>query len=293
MTIIDGKQTALDIQAEIAEEVKKMLAEGKKQPHLAAILVGNDAPSETYVNGKMKACARSGFESSLFHFEEDISQEDLLKQIEEINQNEAIDGLIVQLPLPKHIQVKKVIETISPQKDVDGLHPANVGRTAKGWPSFISATPLGITKLLERYQIPTEGKHCVIIGRSQLVGSPLSMLMSQNTPIGNATVTGCHSRTQNLVDFTRSADILVVAIGKAHFVTADMVKEGAVVIDVGTNRVDDPSKKRGYRLAGDVDFEAVKEKASFITPVPGGVGPMTVTGLLYNTLLSAQKAIYS
>lgn len=293
MTIIDGKQTALDIQAEIAQEVEEMLAQGQKRPHLAAILVGSNAPSETYVKAKMKACERVGFKSSLFRSEESISEEALLQKVEEINQNEDIDGLIVQLPLPKHIDVNKVVESISPRKDVDGLHPANVGRTAKGWPSFISATPLGITKLLERYEIPTEGKHCVIIGRSQLVGSPMSMLMSQNAPIGNSTVTICHSRTKPIEDYTLQADILIVAIGRANFVKADMVKEGAVVIDVGTNRVDDPSKKRGYRLAGDVDFETVKEKASYISPVPGGVGPMTVTGLLLNTLLSAKKVIYS
>ncbi len=293
MILIDGKQTALDLQAGIAQEVQQMKAGGKKAPHLAAILVGNHAPSLTYVNHKVRACERVGFESSLFHYvNTDMTEAELLAKVEEINQNPEIDGLIVQLPLPEHINAIKVVEHLAPEKDVDGLHPINIGRLTKGLPAYISATPFGITKLLERYEIETQGKHCVILGRSQLVGTPVSILMSRSTPIGNATVTICHSRTQNIAEFTRQADILIVAIGRAHFVSADMVKEGAVVIDVGTNRVDDPSKKRGYRLTGDVDFEAVQEKASYLTPVPGGVGPMTITGLLINTLMAAQKKIY-
>ena len=292
MQLIDGKQTALNIQAEMAEEVKKIKAAGQKVPHLAAILVGNDAPSETYVNHKVRACERIGFESSLFKFDT-ITEQELIEKIEEINQNSDIDGLIVQLPLPEDIDPIKIVEHISPKKDVDGLHPINVGRMVKGLPAFISATPLGITMLLEKYQIETSGKHCVVIGRSQLVGSPMSNLMARNHPIGNSTVTVCHSRTKNIKEITLQADILIVAIGRAHFVSKDMVKEGAIVIDVGTNRVEDATKKRGYRLTGDVDFEAVKEIAGAISPVPGGVGPMTITGLLYNTLLSAQKKIYS
>ena len=292
MQLIDGKQTALSIQEEMAEEVKKIKAAGEKTPHLAAILVGNDAPSETYVNHKVRACERIGFESSLFKFDT-ITEQELIEQIEQINQNPAIDGLIVQLPLPDDIDPIKIVEHISPKKDVDGLHPINVGRMVKGLPAFISATPLGITMLLERYQIETSGKHCVVIGRSQLVGSPMSNLMARNHPIGNSTVTICHSRTKNIKEITLQADILIVAIGRAHFVSKDMVKEGAIVIDVGTNRVEDATKKRGYRLTGDVDFEAVKDIAGAISPVPGGVGPMTITGLLYNTLLSAQKKIYS
>lgn len=292
MQIIDGKQTALDIQEEIALEVANMKFAGQKVPHLAAILVGNDAPSETYVNHKVIACQRVGFDSSLFKYDA-ISEAGLLEKIEEINQNPQIDGLIVQLPLPDEIDPIKIVEHISPAKDVDGLHPVNVGKMVKGLPAYISATPLGITMLLEKYQIETSGKHCVVIGRSQLVGSPMSVLMARNHRIGNATVTLCHSRTQNISAMTRQADILIVAIGRAHFVTADMVKEGAIVIDVGTNRVDDPSKKSGYRLTGDVDFEGVKQIAAALTPVPGGVGPMTITGLLYNTLLAAQKKIYA
>ena len=292
MQIIDGKQTALNIQEDMAGEVKKLKDSGKKIPHLAAILVGNDAPSETYVNHKVRACERVGFESSLFKFDT-ITEQELITKIEEINQNPEIDGLIVQLPLPDDIDPINIVEHISPKKDVDGLHPINVGRMVKGLPAFISATPLGITMLLEKYHIETSGKHCVVIGRSQLVGSPMSNLMARNHPIGNSTVTICHSRTKNIKEVTLQADILIVAIGRAHFVTKDMVKEGAVVIDVGTNRVEDASKKRGYRLTGDVDFDAVKEIAGAISPVPGGVGPMTITGLLYNTLLSAQKKIYS
>lgn len=291
MILIDGKQTALDIQAEIKETVDAMKRKGEKAPHLAAILVGNHAPSETYVNHKVKACARVGFESSLFKFDQ-ISEFELIDQIQKINENPEIDGLIVQLPLPDEINPIEIVEYIHPGKDVDGLHPMNVGRLTKGLPTFISATPLGITMLLERYHIETSGKNCVVIGRSQLVGSPMSILLGQNRKGGNATVTLCHSRSKNLKDICREADILIVAIGKAHFVSADMIKPGAVVIDVGTNRVDDPSRKRGYRLTGDVDFEAAKEVASHITPVPGGVGPMTITGLLYNTLLAARKEIY-
>jgi methylenetetrahydrofolate dehydrogenase (NADP+) / methenyltetrahydrofolate cyclohydrolase len=290
--IIDGKQTALDIQHDIAQEVITLLAQGGKKPHLAAILVGNDAASETYVHHKVMACERVGFDSTLLKFEDTITEEALLNEIEKVNQNPAIDGLIVQLPVPAHIDPIKVVEHIAPRKDVDGLHPMNVGRLVKGLPTYISATPLGITKLLEKYGIETTGKHCVVLGRSQLVGSPMSILMAQNTKIGNATVTMCHSKTPDLATFTLQADILIAAVGRANIVKAKMVKEGAVVIDVGTNRVDDPSKKSGYRLTGDVDFENVQYKASFISPVPGGVGPMTVTGLLWNTLLAAQGKVY-
>lgn len=293
MQILDGKQTAITLQDQMAETVQKMMAEGKKVPHLAAVLVGNDIPSQTYVNHKVKTCARIGFESTLVHLEESISQDELLKEIQKLNENEAIDGFIVQLPLPQHIAVEAVIEAIHPEKDVDGFHPINVGRMAKNLPAYISATPLGILKLLEHYQIETSGKHCVVLGRSQIVGSPMSILMAQNTPTGNCTVTICHSRTKNLEEEIKRADILIAAIGKANFVKGDWIKEGAIVIDVGINQVEDASRKKGYRLVGDVDFEEASQKASWITPVPGGVGPMTITGLLYNTLLAAQKKIFN
>jgi len=290
--ILDGKQTALKLQKQMAEEVEKIVQEGKRPPHLAAVLVGNDTPSQTYVNNKVKACKRIGFGSSILHFEEDITEEKLLSEIKNLNENPEIDGFIVQLPLPKQIDVVKITEAIAPEKDVDGFHPINVGRMAKNLPAYISATPLGILKLLEHYQIETSGKYCVVLGRSHIVGSPMSILMGRNAKIGNATVTLCHSRTKNLAEITNQADILIAAIGRADFVKENMVKEGAIVIDVGINRVEDTSRKRGYRLVGDVNFEAIKDKASFITPVPGGVGPMTITGLLYNTLLAAQKKIY-
>ena len=292
MIKIDGKQTALDIQEEIAQEVSQLKANGGKAPHLAAVLVGNDGASETYVGHKVKACERVGFESTLLRYDDTISEEELLKVVEDLNQNPEIDGFIVQFPVPKHISETKVVEHIDPAKDVDGLHPVNIGRVAKNLPAYISATPMGILTLLERYKIETSGKHCVVLGRSQLVGRPLSILLSQKSSVGNCTVTVCHSRTPNVEQFTQQADILVAAMGIPEFVKADMVKEGAVVIDVGTTRVSDATKKKGFRLAGDVKFDEVAEKCSYITPVPGGVGPMTVTSLLKNTLLAAQKKIY-
>ncbi len=289
MILLDGKKTSLEIQAEIAEEVKVLKANKGKTPHLAAILVGNDGASQTYVNAKVKACEHVGFQSSLFRYPEDFSEKDLLAKIDALNQDDSIDGFIVQLPLPKHIDVDKVIEQIHPDKDVDGFHPANVGKLVKNFPTYISATPFGIIKLLEHYKIETSGKHCVVIGRSQIVGLPMSILMGRNTYPGNCTVTLCHSRTQNIAEITRQADIIIVALGVPEFLKEDMVKEGAVVIDVGITRIDDPSKARGYRLVGDVDFEKVAPKSSYITPVPGGVGPMTITSLLCNTLLASQK----
>lgn len=292
MIKIDGKQTALDIQQEIAQEVEKIKANGGKVPHLAAVLVGNDGASETYVGHKVKACERVGFESTLLRYDDTISEEELIKVVEDLNQNPEIDGFIVQFPVPKHISETKIVEHIAPEKDVDGLHPINIGRVAKNLPAYVSATPQGILTLLERYNIETSGKHCVVLGRSQLVGRPLSILLSQKSNVGNCTVTVCHSRTPNVEQFTQNADILVAAMGIPEFVKADMVKEGAVVIDVGTTRVPDASRKKGFRLSGDVKFDEVAEKCSYITPVPGGVGPMTVTSLLQNTLLAAQKKIY-
>ncbi|WP_299461768.1 bifunctional methylenetetrahydrofolate dehydrogenase/methenyltetrahydrofolate cyclohydrolase FolD [uncultured Microscilla sp.] len=292
MIKIDGKQTALDIQKEIAQEVEKIKANGGKTPHLAAVLVGNDGASETYVGHKVKACERVGFESTLLRYDDTISEDELLKVVEDLNQNPDIDGFIVQFPVPKHISETKIVEHIAPEKDVDGLHPINIGRVAKNLPAYVSATPQGILTLLERYKIETSGKHCVVLGRSQLVGRPLSILLSQKSGVGNCTVTVCHSRTPNVEQFTKQADILVAAMGMPGFVKADMVKEGAVVIDVGTTRVPDDSRKKGFRLSGDVHFAEVAEKSSYITPVPGGVGPMTVTSLLQNTLLAAQKKVY-
>lgn len=292
MILIDGKKTSSDIKSEIAARVAEIKAEGGKIPHLAAILVGSDGASQTYVNAKVKACGECGFESTLVRLEETVSEAELLKMVEDINENPDIDGLIVQLPLPKHISVEKVTNKIKPEKDVDGFTPANVGRMALNWPAYVAATPYGIIELLKRYEIETSGKHCVVIGRSHIVGSPMSILMARNGYPGNATVTLTHSRTKNLEEIARSADILIVALGKPHFVTADMVKPGAVVIDVGIHRIEDASKKSGFRLVGDVKFEEVAEKASAITPVPGGVGPMTIASLLYNTLLSAEKKVY-
>ncbi|MDN3203181.1 bifunctional 5,10-methylenetetrahydrofolate dehydrogenase/5,10-methenyltetrahydrofolate cyclohydrolase [Algoriphagus sediminis] len=291
-TIIDGKKTSAEIKEEIKARVLEIKAEGGKTPHLAAILVGNDGASQTYVGAKVKACEYVGFESTLVRLEETISEEELLKTVEEINENPDIDGLIVQLPLPKHISVEKVTNKIKPEKDVDGFTPSNVGRMALNWPAYVAATPYGIVELLKRYEIETSGKHCVVIGRSHIVGSPMSILMARNGYPGNATVTLTHSRTQNLPEIARSADILIVALGKAEFVTADMVKPGAVVIDVGIHRVPDSSKKSGFKLLGDVKFDEVEPIASAITPVPGGVGPMTIASLLYNTLLSAEKKVY-
>lgn len=293
MVLIDGKKTSEEIKAEIAERVKGIKASGGKIPHLAAVLVGEDGASQTYVNAKVKACEVVGFQSTLVRKSADITEIELLQIVEDINSNPDIDGLIVQLPLPKHIDVDKVTNKIKPEKDVDGFTPANVGRMTLNWPSYVSATPYGIIELLKRYQIPTAGKHCVVIGRSHIVGSPMSILMARNAEPGNCTVTITHSRTQNLKEITLQADILIVAIGKPEFVTADMVKEGAVIIDVGIHRVEDASKKSGFRLIGDVKFDEVAPKSSAITPVPGGVGPMTIASLLYNTLLAAEKKIYS
>ena len=292
MTLIDGKQTAQQIREEIAQQVAEIKKQGHKTPHLAAILVGNNPASEAYVRNKVKDCEAVGFGSTLVRLDPGVAEEVLLSQVEEINQDDDIDGLIVQLPLPDHITPEKITFAIRPEKDVDGFHPINVGRMAKGLPAFIAATPLGILQLLERYKIDTDGKRCVVIGRSDIVGTPMSLLMSRKGYPGNCTVTMCHSRTQQMAEITRQADILIAAIGRARFVTADMVKEGAVVIDVGINRVEDTSRKSGYTLVGDVDFDAVAEKCSYITPVPGGVGPMTRAALLYNTLLSAKGEIY-
>ncbi|TXE05542.1 bifunctional 5,10-methylenetetrahydrofolate dehydrogenase/5,10-methenyltetrahydrofolate cyclohydrolase [Algoriphagus aquimarinus] len=290
--LIDGKKTSSEIKSEIAIRVAEIKAEGGKTPHLAAILVGSDGASQTYVNAKVKACEECGFESTLVRLEDNVSEEELLKVVAEINENPDIDGLIVQLPLPKHISVEKVTDKIKPEKDVDGFTPANVGRMALNWPAYVAATPYGIIELLKRYDIQTSGKHCVVIGRSHIVGSPMSILMARNGYPGNATVTLTHSRTANLPEIAKTADILIVALGKPHFVTADMVKPGAVVIDVGIHRIEDASKKSGFKLVGDVKFDEVSEIASAITPVPGGVGPMTIASLLYNTLLSAEKKVY-
>lgn len=292
MNLIDGKTTSAQIRVEIAEEVSNIKAAGGKIPHLAAFLIGNNGASETYVAGKVKACEEVGFKSTLKRFPDTISEADLLAEIEKINQDEDIDGLIVQMPLPKHIDDLKVTLAIRPEKDVDGFHPANVGRMALNLPTYLPATPAGIVELLKRYNIETVGKHCVVIGRSHIVGSPMSILMARNTYPGNCTVTITHSKTQNLAEVTRSADIVIAALGIPEFLTADMVKEGAVVIDVGITRVDAPGTKSGFKLKGDVKFDEVAPKASYITPVPGGVGPMTITMLMLNTLKSARKEIY-
>lgn len=289
MNLIDGKAVADAIKIEIAAEVKQLLQSRKKAPHLAAILVGNDGGSLTYVGHKVKACEQVGFQSTLLHFDESITEDFLLNEVNKLNQNDEIDGFIVQLPLPKHIDADKILLTVKPEKDVDGFHPVNVGKLTLGLPTFVSATPLGITKLLEHYQIETSGKEVVVIGRSNIVGRPVSILLSNQSKTGNATVTVCHSRTANLKEKTLRADIIIAALGKPEFLTADMVKEGAVVIDVGTTRVPDSSKKTGFSLKGDVKFEDVAPKCSFITPVPGGVGPMTVVSLLLNTLQAAKS----
>lgn len=286
---MDGKAIAKQLKEEIATEVAEMISNGHRPPHLAVILIGNNPASETYVNAKVKACKATGFESSLLQFPPEISQSTLLQTIDELNENEELDGFIIQLPLPKHIEEKIVIERVIPSKDVDGFHPINVGKMSLGLDSFISATPGGIVELLKRYKVETEGKHCVVLGRSNIVGAPMAMLMRRNTYPGNCTVTVAHSRTQNLKEICLQGDILIAAIGKPDFVTADMVKEGAVVVDVGINRVDDASRERGYRLTGDVDFNGVSPKCSFITPVPGGVGPMTIAYLLNNTMIAARK----
>lgn len=292
MTIIDGKQTALQIREELAAEVDNIKKNGGKVPHLAAILVGEDPASDTYVRMKVKDCEQIGYKSTLIRYEKDISEAELLAKVEEINQDADIDGLIVQLPLPDHIASEKITFAIRPEKDVDGFHPINIGRMAKGLPAYVCATPHGVMELLKRYEIPTAGKHCVVIGRSDIVGTPVSILMSRKAYPGNATVTICHSRTPNIPEITRQADIIIAALGKPEFLTADMVKEGAVVIDVGTSRVEDPSKKSGFGLKGDVKYDEVAPKCSYITPVPGGVGPMTRASLLYNTMLAAKKEIY-
>lgn len=292
MQLIDGKATAAAIKAEIAEQVNQIVAKGGKRPHLAAILVGHDGGSETYVANKVKACEVCGFKSSLIRFESDVTEAELLAKVDELNHDADVDGFIVQLPLPPHIDEQKVIEAIDYHKDVDGFHPINVGRMAIGLPCFVSATPKGILELLRRYHIETSGKHCVILGRSNIVGKPMAQLMMQKA-YGDSTVTVCHSHTPDIKAECQRADILIAAIGQPAFVTGDMVKEGAVVIDVGTTRVPDASRKRGYRLQGDVDFDGVAPKCSYITPVPGGVGPMTVCMLMANTLLAGQHAVYA
>ena len=292
MQLIDGKEVSGEIKSEIASEVSLIRAAGGKIPHLAAILVGNDGGSETYVAHKVKDCEQVGFISTLIRYDVAVSEAELLERIMEINLDPDIDGLIVQLPLPGHISEQKVIETISPAKDVDGFHPINTGRMMLGLPSYISATPMGILELLDRYHIETAGKHCVIIGRSNIVGRPLANLLSLKTRTGNATVTVCHSRTRNIAELSVQADILIAAMGKPGFVTAGMVKEGAVVIDVGTTRVPATDTKSGFRLKGDVNFDEVAPRCSYITPVPGGVGPMTRVALLKNTLLASKKIIY-
>lgn len=290
MVLIDGKKTSEILQSEIADEVLKIKNSNGKIPHLAAVLVGHDGGSETYVAAKVKACERVGFKSTLIRFEDNVTEEELLNCVTQLNNDQDLDGFIVQLPLPKHISEEKVIEAINPAKDVDGFHPVNVGRTVAGIPAFISATPFGIMELIKRYKIETSGKNCVVIGRSNIVGRPMSILLSQKGI--DCTVTLCHSRTKNLREICVQADIIVAALGKAEFLTGDMVKEGAVVIDVGTTRIRSDKTKSGWKLLGDVKFDEVAPKCSFITPVPGGVGPMTIASLLYNTLLSSKKEIY-
>jgi len=289
MIILDGRKTSNEIKEEIAEEVIKLKSEGRKTPHLAAILVGSDGASMTYVNAKVKACEKVGFNSTLIDLPEDTTEEQLLNEISDLNRDDDIDGFIVQLPLPKQIDEQKVLMAVHPDKDVDGFHPVNVGKMTLELPTFLSATPFGILELLKRYEVETSGQNVVVIGRSNIVGRPMSILLSQKRKIGNATVTVAHSRTKNLTELTKSADIIVAALGIPEFLTGEMVKEGVTIIDVGITRVKDESKKRGYRLAGDVHFESVSKKASFITPVPGGVGPMTIAMLLKNTLLSCER----
>lgn len=292
MQLIDGKAIAAQIKKEIAAEVKEIMAKGGKQPHLAAILVGHDGGSETYVASKVKACEECGFKSTLIRYENEITEDELLAKVEELNNDPDIDGFIVQLPLPRHIDEQKVTEAIDYRKDVDGFHPVNAGRLTIGLPCFLSATPNGIMELLARYNIDTKGKKCVVLGRSNIVGKPMANLMMQKSLPGDATVTVCHSHTENIAEECRRADIIIAALGQPHFLKADMVKEGAVVIDVGTTRVPDATKKTGFRLCGDVDFENVAPKCSYITPVPGGVGPMTIVSLMKNTLLAGKREIY-
>jgi methylenetetrahydrofolate dehydrogenase (NADP+)/methenyltetrahydrofolate cyclohydrolase len=286
-TILDGKATSAAIKEDLKQKVEAMVAEGKRPPHLAAILVGNNPASKAYVGNKIKFCAEVGYKSTLKEYADDISEADLLAEIEKLNNDPDVDGYIVQLPLPKHISEDRVIETVDPDKDVDGFHVQNVGKMVAGLPTYLPATPFGITKIMEHYNLSAEGKNVVIIGRSHIVGRPMSVLLSQARPYGNGTVTVCHSRTKNLKELCQAADIIVAAIGRPNFVTADMIKEGAIIIDVGINRVEDATRKRGYRLVGDVDFEALEPKASYITPVPGGVGPMTIVGLMLNTYQAA------
>ena len=292
MELIDGKKISDTIKQEIAQEVESMVANGAKRPHLAAILVGHAGGSETYVAHKVRACEQCGFKSTLIRFEDTVTEAELLERISELNADDDVDGFIVQLPLPRHISEQKVIEAIDYRKDVDGFHPINVGRMSIGLPCFKSATPAGIIELLRRYNIPTKGANCVVLGRSNIVGKPVATLMMQKAYPGDATVTVCHSGTKNITEICRQADIIIAAIGKPGFVTADMVKDGAVVIDVGTTRVPSTLTKSGFKLRGDVDFEAVSQKCSYITPVPGGVGPMTIVSLMQNTLLAAKKELY-
>lgn len=292
MQIIDGKQTAQTIKEEIAAEVAKMVANGQRPPHLAAILVGHDGGSETYVANKVKACEVCGFKSTLLRFEDTITEEELLTEIDKLNKDIEVDGFIVQLPLPKHIDEQKITEAIDYRKDVDGFHPVNVGRMSIGLPCFKSATPSGIMDLLDRYDIDTKGKHAVVLGRSNIVGKPVATLLMQKAKPGDCTVTVCHSSTKNIKEICLQADIIIAALGRPGFVTTDMVKDGAVIIDVGTTRVADASRKSGFRLSGDVDFDNVAEKCSFITPVPGGVGPMTICSLMKNTLLARNGHLY-
>ncbi len=288
MILLDGNKTSDDIKLEIAQRVEQLKSDGKKVPHLAAVIVGNNGASLTYVNAKVKACERVGFESSLIALPETISEKDLLAKIAELNNDPKIDGYIVQLPLPKHIDEHKVTLAVAPSKDVDGFHPENLGRMVLNLPCFLPATPAGILQLLERYNVDTSGKSCVVVGRSHIVGSPMSILMARNTKIGNCTVTLTHSKTKNLKELCQNADIIIAALGKPEFLTADMVKQGAVVVDVGITRVDDPTKKSGFRLLGDVKFDEVAPKCAYITPVPGGVGPMTIASLMLNTLQAVE-----
>ena len=292
MIILDGKKTSNNIKEEIADEVKSIIFSGGRIPHLSAILVGNDGASETYVSAKVKACEKVGFKSTLIRLPNSVTEKELLSEVEKINNNLNIDGLIVQLPLPNHIDEMKVTEAIDPKKDVDGFHPSNIGRMSLNLPTYLPATPSGILELIKRYEVQTSGKHCVVIGRSHIVGSPMSILMARNKYPGNCTVTLTHSRTKNLKEITKSADILIVALGKSEFITSDMIKDGVCIIDVGITRVKSNKTKTGWKLLGDVNFEDVKNKCSYITPVPGGVGPMTISMLLKNTLLSAKGEIY-
>jgi methylenetetrahydrofolate dehydrogenase (NADP+)/methenyltetrahydrofolate cyclohydrolase len=287
--LIDGKAIAAQIKSEIAEEVRQIVADGGKRPHLAAILVGHDGGSETYVASKVKTCEEVGFQSTLIRYEDDVTEAELLRKVAELNENPDIDGFIVQLPLPKHISEQKIIEAIDYRKDVDGFHPINVGRMSIGLPCFVSATPAGILELLKRYGIETSGKHCVVLGRSNIVGKPMATLMMQKSNPGDCTVTVCHSRTKNIETYCREADIIIAALGVPGFLKGDMVKEGAVVIDVGTTRVPSSGTKSGFKLKGDVEFDEVAPRCSYITPVPGGVGPMTIISLMRNTLLAARK----